>query len=40
MVKELVRWHDNRNTFMLLQGVTLCGNFEDYAAVTVRFLQD
>ena len=40
MVKELVRWHDNRNTFMLLQGVTLCGNFEDYAAVTVHFLQD
>ena len=31
MIQELAHWHDHRNAFTLLQGVTLCGNFEDWA---------
>ena len=31
MIKELEHWHDHRKVFTLLQGVTLCGNFEDWA---------
>ena len=29
MIQELTHWHDQRRSFMLLQGITLYGNLED-----------
>ena len=34
MIQELVHWNDHRKAFTLLQGVTLFGNFEEWAGTS------
>ena len=34
MIQEFVHWHDYRKAFTLLQGITLCGNFEDWSGTS------
>ena len=34
MIQERVHWHDHRKAFTLLQGVTLCGNVEEWVGTS------